>query len=217
MAQGNGLVNRRNFLLSSVGLLSAFALSLIPGSRRKQQKRILFSGAIVGPSYDLGHRLLKGDFPKPARERKVPVVIVGAGISGLSAGWKLSKTGFQGFEILELEPEEERRFRQELDTGPSGLQRLAQEAFGLLDLITFYTIVGTEVRAWTLRRGDSIHQAAGKIHSDIQRGFIRAEVVKFNDFVEAGSEEKAREAGLTRIEGRDYLVQDGDLVRIRFH
>ena len=98
-------MNRRNFLLSSAGLLSAFALSLIPGSRRKQQKRILFSGAIVGPSYDLGHRLLKGDFPKPARERKVPVVIVGAGISGLSAGWKLSKTGFQGFEILELEPE----------------------------------------------------------------------------------------------------------------
>ena len=120
-------------------------------------------------------------------------------------------------ELLELDPEEERKFRQELDTGPSGLQRLAQEAFRLLDLITFYTIVGTEVRAWTLRRGESIHQAAGKIHSDMQRGFIRAEVVRFNDFVGAGSEEKARDAGLTRVEGRDYLVQDGDLVRIRFH
>jgi protoporphyrinogen oxidase len=104
MAQGDGLVNRRSFLLSSAGLLSAFALSLIPGSRRKGHKEPPFTGAIVGPSHDLGHRLLKGDFPKPARERKVPVVIVGGGIAGLSAAWKLSKAGFRDFEILELEP-----------------------------------------------------------------------------------------------------------------
>jgi protoporphyrinogen oxidase len=104
MAQGDGLVNRRNFLLSSAGLLSALALSLLPGSRRKGHKEPPFAGAIGGPSHDLGHRLLKGDFPKPAQERKVPVVVVGAGIAGLSAAWKLSKAGFQDFEILELEP-----------------------------------------------------------------------------------------------------------------
>jgi protoporphyrinogen oxidase len=104
MAQGDRVVNRRSFLLSSAGLLSAFALSLIPGSRGKGQKGLPFAGAIIGPSYDLGHRLLKGDFPKPSQERKVSVVIVGGGIAGLSAGWKLSKAGFQDFEILELEP-----------------------------------------------------------------------------------------------------------------
>jgi protoporphyrinogen oxidase len=104
MAQGDRLVNRRSFLLSSAGLLSAFALSRIPGDRRKGPKGLPFGGSIVGPSYNLGHRLLKGDFPNPAQERKVSVVIVGGGIAGLSAGWKLSKAGFQDFEILELEP-----------------------------------------------------------------------------------------------------------------
>ena len=104
MAQGDRVVNRRSFLISSAGLLSAFALSRIPGDRRKGPKGFPFGGAIVGPSYGLGHMLLKNDFPKPAGERKVPVVIVGGGIAGLSAGWKLSKAGFQDFEILELEP-----------------------------------------------------------------------------------------------------------------
>lgn len=98
-------MNRRSFLLSTAALFSAFALSLIPGSRRKGQKGLPFSGSIVGPSHSLGHRLLRGEFPKPTRERKVPVVIVGGGISGLSAGWKLSKAGFQDFELLELEAE----------------------------------------------------------------------------------------------------------------
>jgi len=93
-------VNRRSFLLSSAGLVSGFALSLIPGSRRKGESGFPFSGSIVGPSYNLGHRLLKGDFPMPTQERRVSVVIVGGGISGLSAGWKLGKAGFQDFELL---------------------------------------------------------------------------------------------------------------------
>jgi protoporphyrinogen oxidase len=105
MAQGDGLVNRRSFLLSAAGILSASAFSLIPGSGRKGQEGFPFSGSIVGPSHDLGHRLLKGGFPKPTRARRVPVVIVGGGISGLSAAWKLSKSGFQNFELLELETE----------------------------------------------------------------------------------------------------------------
>jgi hypothetical protein len=105
MAQGDRFVNRRSFLISSAGLLSAFALSRIPGDRRKGSRDFPFGGAIVGPSCDLGHMLLKNDFPKPAGERKVSVLIVGSGISGISAGWKLSKAGFQDFEILDLEPE----------------------------------------------------------------------------------------------------------------
>ncbi|HEX7372805.1 MAG TPA: NAD(P)-binding protein, partial [Thermodesulfobacteriota bacterium] len=98
-------MNRRSFLMSSAGALSALALSLIPGSNRKGKAGMPFSGSIVGPSFALGHQLLKGEFPKPGQERKVTVVIVGGGISGLSAGWKLSKAGFQDFEILDLEPE----------------------------------------------------------------------------------------------------------------
>ena len=98
-------MNRRSFLMSSAGALSALALSLIPGSNRKGKAGMPFCGSIVGPSFALGHQLLKGEFPKPGQERKVAVVIVGGGISGLSAGWKLSKAGFQDFEILDLEPE----------------------------------------------------------------------------------------------------------------
>jgi hypothetical protein len=98
-------MNRRAFLVSSAGALSALALSLIPGSHSRGKAGVPFPGSIVGPSYELGHRLLKGEFPKPARERKVGAVIVGGGMAGLSAGWKLNRAGFQDFEILELEPE----------------------------------------------------------------------------------------------------------------
>jgi len=120
-------------------------------------------------------------------------------------------------EILDLEPEEQKKFRLEMETGPSGLDRLVGEAFRLLDLILFYTIVGPEVRAWILKRGATVYQAAGRIHSDLQRGFIRAEVIRCDAFLQAGSEEKARETGLIHAEGRDYEVQDRDIVRIRFH
>jgi protoporphyrinogen oxidase len=98
-------MNRRAFILSSLGALSALALPLIPGSHRRGKKQFPFGGSIVGPSYDLGHRILEGKFPQPTREKRVSVIIVGGGISGLSAGWKLDKAGFQDFEILELEPE----------------------------------------------------------------------------------------------------------------
>ena len=101
-------MDRRAFLLSSAGILSAAALSLIPGSDPKGKAGIPFSGSIVGPSYGLGHRLLRGEFPKPGQERKTTVAIVGGGISGLSAGWKLNKAGFQDFEILDLEPKVKR-------------------------------------------------------------------------------------------------------------
>jgi hypothetical protein len=119
-------------------------------------------------------------------------------------------------EIMDLDPAERERFRQEMGLGPSGLERLVEEGYRLLDLITFYTVVGTEVRAWTLRRGESVFEAAGKIHSDMQRGFIKAEIMHFEDFRRSGSEEAVRQQGLIHAEGRDYQVRDGDIVRIRF-
>jgi ribosome-binding ATPase YchF (GTP1/OBG family) len=90
-------------------------------------------------------------------------------------------------------------------------------AYELLDLISFLTAGEDEVRAWTIRRGTTAVKAAGKIHSDIERGFIRAEVVAFEDFVHYGSEAKAREAGKLRLEGKDYVVRDGDMIHFRFN
>jgi len=119
-------------------------------------------------------------------------------------------------EIRDLPPEEQDRFRQEMLVGPSGLDLLVKEGYQMLDLITFYTIVGRIVRAWTMSSGETIYQAAGKIHSDIQQGFIKAEVMSFNDFFQSGSEEKIRQAGLMHVEGKEYKVQDGDILRIRF-
>ncbi|HYB19809.1 MAG TPA: NAD(P)-binding protein [Thermodesulfobacteriota bacterium] len=98
-------MDRRTFILSSAKFISTLGLSAFYGCRQKGEKGPFFTGSILGPSYDLGHRLLEGQFPPLSLERKVPVVIVGAGISGLSAGWKLTKAGFHEFEIYELEPE----------------------------------------------------------------------------------------------------------------
>ena len=121
-------------------------------------------------------------------------------------------------EIALLEdPEERRAFLEDLGLSESGLDRLVRSAYRLLDLITFYTVVGKEIGSWTLRRGQTAVEAAGKIHSDMARGFIRAEVLSFEDFVRFGSESAARQAGAIRSEGRDYAVQDGDIVRFRFN
>jgi len=92
-----------------------------------------------------------------------------------------------------------------------------QAAYTLLDLISFLTSGEDEVRAWPIRRGTTAVKAAGKIHSDIERGFIRAEVVAYEDFVRLGSDAKCREAGKLRLEGKDYVVQDGDIVHFRFN
>ncbi len=120
-------------------------------------------------------------------------------------------------EIMDLEPRERESFREEMNWGSSGLERLVEDGFRLLDLITFYTVVGAVVTAWTLPRGASVFQAAGRIHSDMQKGFVKAEVIHFDDFLQAGSEEKVRQLGLMHVEGRDYPVQDRDILKIRFH
>jgi len=119
-------------------------------------------------------------------------------------------------EIMDLDPRERERFRREMQWGESGLERLVEEGFRLLGLIRFYTVVGTEVRAWTLPRGASVLRAAGRIHSDMEAGFIKAEVVRFEDFQACGGEEAVRARGLVHVEGKEYTVQDRDILRIRF-
>jgi ribosome-binding ATPase YchF (GTP1/OBG family) len=99
----------------------------------------------------------------------------------------------------------------------TGLARLIRVAYRLLALITFFTAGETESRAWTILRGIKAQAAAGKIHSDMERGFIRAEVMSYEDVVSLGSEAAVREKGLLRLEGKDYLVKDGDVIYFRFH
>ncbi len=120
-------------------------------------------------------------------------------------------------ELVELKDEEREEFRKELGLEGSSLERLVQVGYGILSLITFYTTVSSELRAWTVPIGTPAPKAAGKIHTDMEKGFIRAEVVSFSDFVLCGSEQVARERGLLRSEGKDYLIQDGDIVHFRFN
>ena len=120
-------------------------------------------------------------------------------------------------ELAELKEEEREEFRRELGLEGSSLERIIQVGYEILSLVTFYTTVSSELRAWTVSAGTPTPKAAGKIHSDMERGFIRAEVISFSDFIACGSEHVAREKGLLRSEGKDYLVRDGDIVHFRFN
>lgn len=120
-------------------------------------------------------------------------------------------------EIAELEEEEAREFLADLGLNESGLNKLIRASYHLLGLITFFTAGETEVRAWTITRGTKAPQGAGKIHTDFERGFIRAEVVSYDDLISAGSYAVARERGQLRLEGKDYVMQDGDVVHFRFN
>ena len=120
-------------------------------------------------------------------------------------------------EIAELEDEEKQMFLNELGLKESGLDRLIQSSYSLLGLISFLTAGADEVRAWTIKRGTKAPQAAGKIHSDFERGFIRAEVVAFDDLKMCGSMAAAKEKGLVRSEGKEYIVNDGDIILFRFN
>lgn len=134
-----------------------------------------------------------------------------AGIPGLALCAQIE------MEIAALEPGDRAAFLADLGLAESARDRFIQAAYGLLDLISFLTSGEDEVRAWPIRRGTTAVRAAGRIHSDIERGFIRAEVVAFDDFVRLGSEAKCREAGKLRLEGKDYVVQDGDIFHFRFN
>jgi ribosome-binding ATPase YchF (GTP1/OBG family) len=120
-------------------------------------------------------------------------------------------------EISEQEGEEKQDFLAAMGLGESGLDRLRRSGYELLGLITFFTAGKKEVRAWTITRGAKAPQAAGVIHSDFEKGFIRAEVIAYSDYIAAGGEAGAREKGLMRLEGKEYAVQDGDVMHFRFN
>lgn len=120
-------------------------------------------------------------------------------------------------ELQELPEEERAAFLEELGITESGIDRLARAGYKLLNLITYLTAGVKECRAWTVRNGAKAPEAAGVIHSDFERGFISAEIVSYDNLVECGSMVKAKEAGVLRIEGKDYLMKDGDIVEFRFN
>lgn len=120
-------------------------------------------------------------------------------------------------EVAALEPGERAAFLAEIGLAEPARDRFIRGAYAALDLISFLTTGGDEVRAWPIRRGTTAVKAAGKVHSDMERGFIRAEVVAYDDFIRFGTEARCREAGKLRLEGRDYVVRDGDIIHFRFN
>ena len=120
-------------------------------------------------------------------------------------------------ELASLADEEKVEFLEDMNLSEPGLDRLIRSGYKLLGLQQYFTAGPKEVRAWTITKGTNAPQAAGKIHSDFEKGFIRAEVVSFGDFVSAGGEHKAKEAGKWRLEGKDYIVSDGDVIHFRFN
>ena len=120
-------------------------------------------------------------------------------------------------EISQLDPDERAMFLEDLGMEESGLDRLIKASYSLLGLISYLTAGEPEVRAWTITKGTKAPQAAGKIHSDFERGFIRAEVVHYDDLMECGSMTAAKEKGLVRSEGKEYVMKDGDIVLFRFN
>lgn len=120
-------------------------------------------------------------------------------------------------EIAELDDDEKKMFLEDLGLEESGLEKLIRASYSLLGLISYITSGEMETKAWTIQKGTKAPQAAGKIHSDFERGFIRAEVVSYDNLVEQGSMNAAKEKGLVRSEGKDYVVQDGDVVLFRFN
>jgi len=137
-----------------------------------------------------------------SRQEKSEVVVISARIES---------------EIAELDEEEAAAFLADMGLPESGLAKLIKAAYKLLGLMQFFTAGEPEVRAWTIRRGTKAPQAAGKIHTDIERGFIRAEIVSFDDLVDCGSQLAAKEKGLVRLEGKEYEMKDGDVVYFRFN
>jgi ribosome-binding ATPase len=132
------------------------------------------------------------------------------GLDGLALAGKVE------MEVAQLDESDRAAFLKEIGIQEPARERFIRASYRLLDLISFLTTGEDEVRAWTITQGTIARKAAGKIHSDIERGFIRAEVIAYEDFVVFGSEAKCKEAGKLRLEGKDYIVQDGDIIHFRF-
>jgi GTP-binding protein YchF len=156
-------------------------------------------------------------------EREVNSGTTGKTVSDLQALFKgrqvkvLSMCGKIEMEIAQLSPEEARVFLDDLGITEPALNKLIRVSYDLLGLVSFLTYGEDEVRAWTIEKGMNAQKAAGRIHSDIERGFIRAEIVSYDDFIASGSMNAAREKGLFRLEGKTYEVKDGDMIEFRFN
>ena len=120
-------------------------------------------------------------------------------------------------EIAELEDDERDEFLQELGMEEPGLNRVIRAGYGLLGLQTYFTAGPKEVRAWTIPVGATAPQSAGKIHTDFEKGFIRAEIIGYDDYIDGNGEQGAKDAGKWRLEGKDYIVKDGDVIHFRFN
>ena len=114
--------------------------------------------------------------------------------------------------MMALSEKEQKEYLESIGLKESGLTQVIKKSYQTLDLITFFTTNKNEARAWTVKKGTETPEAAGVVHTDFEKGFIKAEVISYEDFVTAGSELKAKEAGKMRIEGKDYTVQDGDVI-----
>jgi hypothetical protein len=120
-------------------------------------------------------------------------------------------------DMIEMEEDDKKMFLEDMGLEESGANRIIKEAYKLLKYATYFTAGEKEVRAWTITEGFTAPQAAGVIHTDFEKGFIRAEVIAYNDYIELGSEAKCREAGKLRVEGKEYIVKDGDMMHFRFN
>jgi GTP-binding protein YchF len=129
----------------------------------------------------------------------------------------ISMAGKAEMEIAALDPQEQQAFLEDLGIKEPARDRFIQAAYSLLDLISFLTSGEDECRAWSIKRGTTAQRAAGTIHSDIERGYIRGEVIRFEDLIACGSEARCREQGKLRLEGKEYIVQDGDVIHFRFN
>jgi len=157
---------------------------------------------------NVSEKVLKEDGPYIAKVREMAAK-EGSGVVVICGDLEM--------EIAKLDRMERKEFLEDLGLKESGLQQLIREGCALLDLITFYTTVGPELRAWTIRKGTKAPQAAGKIHTDMERGFIRAEVLHYGDFIRSGGIAPAKEKGLMHFQGKDYEIIDGDIVYFRFN
>src|SRR5512138_2557284 len=150
-------------------------------------------------------------------EGKHPFVAKVAEIAAKEGARMVTICGRIEAEIAELEGDEKAEFLAGMGLAESGLDRLIRSGYELLGLITYFTAGKKEVRAWTIVRGTKAPQAAGVIHSDFEKGFIRAEVIAYHDYIASGGEAGAKEKGLMRLEGKEYVVQDGDVMHFRFN
>jgi GTP-binding protein YchF len=145
----------------------------------------------------------------------LPPVLAGRAEAIGAAGLVLSAS--VEADIARMDPADRGAFLADLGLAESALARFIRTAYDLLDLVSFFTVGEDEVRAWPIRRGTTAREAAGSIHSDLERGFIRAEVIPYDTFARFGSEQAVKDAGLLQIEGKDYVVADGDILHVRFN